>query len=150
MKVLILIAILFISTTSWSRDCLNNKLALNIERATLFNEDFKTSEKLMTSSKDGQYYSLLKLDSVYKKSTQTLTLFVNFDIGSDLVALPYNIMGYEILLNNRVIHKEDFTNNCTSMSPYTFMPGDYVELIHIKDISSDNLAKSLKIKIWGQ
>ncbi|MCH2534670.1 MAG: hypothetical protein MK008_09545 [Bdellovibrionales bacterium] len=150
MKVVITCLILLSALPSLAKSCLDNKLALDVQKATLFNESFKQSEKLMTTSKDGQHYSLLKLDSVYDVKTQNLNLFINFDIGSDLVALPYNLMAYEILLNGEVIHKEDFTNQCQSMSPYTFMPGDYVEIIKIKNIKPDNHSKKLQIKIWGQ
>ena len=150
MKVLVFcLFILFSHSISWA-NCLDNMLALDVQKATLFNENFKSSEQLMTTSQNGKYYSLIKLDSIYKKDQQVLSLYINFDIGSDRVALPYNLMGYEVLLNNEIVHKEDFTQNCQVQSPYTFMPGDYVELIKVKNITINNYSQNLQIKLWGQ
>lgn len=151
MKVVIVsLLIIFSASFSWADDCLSSKVALDVQKATLFNESFKNSEKLMTSSKDGKYYSLLQLDSVYDSQNKSLSFYVNFDIGPDLVAIPYSVLGYEILLNDELIHKEDFTKNCRNQSPYTIMPGDYVELYKVKNINSKNIAQKLHIKVWGQ
>lgn len=150
MKVVIILFILIFSISSWANNCLDGHIALDIQKATLFNEDFKNSESMMTSSKLGKHYSLLKLDSVYSSKDKVLSFYVNFNIGADMVAIPYNIAGYEVSLNNEVIHKEDFTRNCTTGSQYTLMPGDYVELIKVKNISANNTPQKLHIKVWGQ